>query len=359
MRISRLIGLIVAASVLAACSANNSAGLIGHPATQGNSQINQRLAHAMVAPGLAGRLAILRGYIRPNPSRGAHHDTVATRPCTYLDDNFSGDVRLYNKDLTLAVDFGSTAYGWGIYATNSTIFMGRNDGSGALDTYMPCTDTYVTTIPGLGTGGAPFSIAGFKAPGKPGYAVNWPNGDIEYWATGSGSPVSKVDPNTPLPYFIDRDTHGNVWITGWDPTFTNEILDKCDKTITTCTTMETILGGFPGGVQIDKNNVVYVNDQFGTLYSWDCSGPCTLTGTFVYSNGSNPLDYTAIALDCLNRNTIWGANIYLCNDNCSFGIAGDAQPQSIPLSSATLGTATAGWDNTEPLGIARYRPNKP
>ena len=337
--------------------------MIGHPATQGNSKINQRLAHALVAPGRAGRLAILPGYIRPTTSRGVHHNATATKPCTYLSDNISGDVRVYNKDLTLGVDFASSSYGWGVLATGPFIYVGRNDGSGSLDTYLPCSDTFGTNIPGLGSGGAPFSIAGFRAAGKPGYAVNWPIGDIEYWATGSGVPVSKVDPNTPLPYFIDRDKHGNVWVTGWDSGFTGMVLDKCDKTITTCTTMEFFVGAFPGGVQVDKNDVVYVNDQYGTLYSYNCSGPCTLTGTFVYNNFSNPLDYTAIVLDCLNKNTIWGANIYVADGvntcNSSNGLCGDAQSQSLPLSSATLGAATPQWDNAEPLGVARYRPDRP
>ena len=367
MRISRLLGLIAAASVLAACSGQNS-GVIGHPGATGGSLIRLS-SHALVAPGHAGQMAIMPGAAR-HAGGGVRHDFTASSTCTYLTDNISGDVKVYNNNLTLGGDFASTSYGWGALATHSStnpglIYLGKNDGSGSVDVYTHCTNSFVGSVTGLGDGGAAYGIAGFKGPGKHGYATDFPNDEIQYWATGSGTAVSKVDPLTGLPYFVEVDKHNKVWISGWDPGFTGQQIDRCSATITACKTMVFISGGFPGGVQVDSNDQLYVNDQYGTVYGYDCSSlvSCSFTGSFTYSNGSNPLDYTAIALDPLTKKTLWGANIYV-NDGVntcksSNGLCGDAQSQSLPLSSATLGGATPQWDNAEPLGLARFKPDTP
>jgi hypothetical protein len=333
---------------------------MSHP---GSAGMTHSIVHALVAPGHMGQLAVMPGA--PRGLGGVHHDFTATQPCTYLTDNFFGDVRLYNKNRTLAGDFASSSYGWGAYAvktlTNTAVYLGRNDGSGSVDTYTACTNTMTGSITGEGLGGAAYGIAGFRGAGKPGYATDWPVGDIEYWATGTGTAVSKVDPLDPLPYFVEQDKHNKVWVSGYDASFGGEEVDMCSKTVGSCKQMVFISGGFPGDIQVDSNEQLYVNNQFGVLTSYDCSSltSCTQTGSFTYSNGSNPLDYTGTALDPLLKHTIWGANIYFCTDGCSFGIAGDAQPQSLPLSSSTLGAATPGVDNTEPLGIARFKPDTP
>jgi hypothetical protein len=240
-----------------------------------------------------------------------HHDFVATRPCTYLTDNVSGDVFVYNKDLSLAGDFASASYGWGAAASPTTVYVARNDGSGDLDLYTPYTDHLTHTLVGVGTGGVGYSIT-FARGTKSVYATNWPVGDIEYWPNGSTTAVSVIDPNIALPYTVDADSPGNVWVVGYDASFSNELLDECTPDFTSCTTKATIAGGFPGGVQVDQNETVYVVDQFGTLYSYDCSSStCTLNGTFVYSNGSTTLDYTGLALAKYKKHVLWAANILL------------------------------------------------
>lgn len=359
MRSPKLIGLIAAASVLAACSGQNSTSVMSHP---GSAGMTHSIVHALVAPGRMGQMAIMPGA--PRGLGGVSHNVTATQPCTYLTDNFSGNVNIYNKNRTLAGTI-TGGHGWGAYAVKTTtlsaVMLGRNDGSGSIDVYTPCTDTLTGTITGLGDGGAAYGIAGFRGAGKFGVATDWPNNQLAYWATGTGSPVVKTDPNMGLPYFVEVDKHNKVWIDGYNPSFGAEIVDMCSKTVGSCKTMVSISGGFPGDIQVDSNEQLYVNNQFGQLTSYDCSSltSCNLTGTFTYSNGSNPLDYTGTALDPLLKHTLWGANIFLCPDGCSFGLASDAQPQSLPLSSATLGAPTPEWDNTETLGVARFKPDTP
>jgi hypothetical protein len=95
------------------------------------------------------------------------------------------------------------------------------------------------------------------------------------------------------------------------------------------------------------NNEVHLNDQYGTIHSYNCSGSsCVAGATFTYSNGSNPLGYTAIVIN-KNRTKIVGANIYDCSDGCITGKASDARAQSLPLSTSTLGAAL--WKADAPL----------
>jgi len=354
MRIARSIGFIAAAA-LAACGGSNVTGISNQPVTPANTRATTKFANAMVAPGRFGRLAIRPGTIRPASHR-VHRDFVATKPCTYLSGNLSGDVRLYNKDLSLAGDFGTTSYGWGAAAGNSAIYLGTNNGSGNVDLYTPCTNHFARTLTGLATGGNPYGIT-IARNTKSVYATDWPIGDIEYWPNGSTTAQSVVDPNIYLPYFLDADNPGNVYVVGYNA-YNEETMDECTPNFSSCTTKAQIYGGFPGGVQVDQNETVYLNDQFGTLYSFDCSAStCTQTGSFTYNNGSTAVDYTDIVLDKYKKHTLWGANIFFCS--ASFGICADAQPQSLPLNTAVLGAPTPAWDNEEPLGIVRYKPDTP
>jgi hypothetical protein len=356
MRIPTPIQALSAAAALALLAGCSSGSAIAPSSItpQGHGTVSQRMSHAFVAPGRAGQLAF---SIARNYSHGLQHDSTATAPCTYLSLNLTGDVVVYNNNLTQAGDFASSSYGWGAYATGSRVFLGTNNGTGNIDTFHPCTNTPMgASLTGLNAGGNPYSIAGFKnSIGHPqGYATDWPNDQIAYWATGSGTATAKVDPNIALPYFLDVDGQGRLYVVGYNSNFSGE-----NKTITSCTTLEFIAGGFPGGVQVNVNNNVYVNDQFGTIHEYGCAGTsCTTGPTFTYNNGSNPLDYTAIVIN-KNRTKIVGANIYLCSDGCSFGVAGDAQAQSLPLSSATLGASTPGIDNNEPLGVALWKADAP
>jgi hypothetical protein len=356
MRISRLTGFIVAAIVLAACSAPNNGGVIGNPAAAPNNRVDSQHFHALVAPGKAGKIAIMPGTPRQATHR-MHHDFAATRPCTALSDNLSGDVRIYNKDLSLAGDFGTNAYGYGAYSNSIGTYYGRNDGSGSLDVYVNCTNHPGGTLVGANIGGAPYGIGGRRASSTV-YAVLWPDNVIEWWPNG-GSVVTGNDPFLGLAYFVDVDPVGNVWLTGFDYSFSNEELDECNSDFSSCSVKATIPGGFPGGVQVDTNETVYVNNQYGTLYSYDCSGStCNQTGSFTYSNGYNPLDYTGIVLDAYHKHRLWGANIYYCY-SAYYGICTDGQPQSLPLNSAVLGAPTPGWQNAEALGIARFPADRP
>jgi hypothetical protein len=259
----------------------------------------------------------------------------------------------------MAGDFGTNAYGWGAYSNSIGVYFGRNDGSGSLDYYVNCTNHPGGTLTGLGIGGAAYGIGGRRAT-QTVYAVLWPENVIEYWPSG-GAVQSGVDPNLALAYFVDVDTVGHVWLLGYSyPYGTYENIDECNGDLTGCQVKASIYGGFPGGIQVDRNETVYVNDQFGTLYSYDCSSStCYQNGSFTYNNGYNPQDYTGLALDPYGKHRLWAANIYTGGCSGSFGVCTNAQPQSLPLSSAVLGTPTASWPNAEALGIARAPADRP
>jgi hypothetical protein len=348
MRVHIPIGFAAAALLVGASMAPSLAGVV----RTGPVHMNTR-AHALVAPGLAGRLVMqhvhvvgLPSWSKPNPDKKGG--------CLYNSLNLSTDVDMYSS----ASPYGSIGSlgavgGWGVAASKKTVYVGN--GSDDITGYTPCsTSTNGYTAHGNAEG-VPYGLAADKKGNV--WGDEWSTTLIDWWGPSGGAPAGSAnETNQAITYFLALDKSDNVYPVGYNTSESAETLDKCSSTITGCTTLVSISGGFPGGDALDKKGNIYLNNQYGTLTSYTCSPTCTQTGSFTYSNGENPLDYTAIALDTKAQN-IWGANIYFCSS--SYGLCGDLQAQSVPLASATLGGATAGVDNDEPLGTAVYKPAKP
>ena len=298
MSISRLAGCVVLGCFLSACNGSGVVGTNGHANAASNGPMNGSARIALLSPRFGDRVALGSDAFRAAPS-GVQPKFSAKQPCVYVSDHHTGDVRVYNGIGKQVGDFNTSAYGWGVLATSTAVYIGRNDGTGSLDIYSPCSNTLIGSVTGLNNaGGKPLGIAGFTAAGKPGYATDLYNDDIEYWATGTGAAVSKVDPNTPAPAYLDVDKQGDLWVTGWDTNYANEIVDKCNKTITTCTTMITVVGGGPGGIQVvsySAGSDVFVADEYGVLHHYNCSfTSCAAVDSYTYPGSGEAL--TGLAL---------------------------------------------------------------
>lgn len=352
MRIPSPLALAAAAAVVATSLVPAGAAVLH----QGNLKSLTHNPHALVAPGRAGQVqrSIVRGQLSSHAWMKANPD--AKGGCVYLSDNLSLNVDFYSSASPYS-QLGSLGAvgGWGVAASKKSIFVGN--GSDVITGYTPCsTSTNGYTAAGH-AGGSPYGMAADKKGNL--WANEWPTATIDWWGPSGGSPSgSATEPNQPESYFLALDKKDNVYPVGYNAAFSSEIVDACSSTITGCTTMISNPGGFPGGDALDRHGNVYLNDQFGTLHSYTgCPSACTSSGSFTYSNGTNPLDYTAIQLDTKAKN-IWGANIYFCSS--SYGLCGDGQLQSVPLSSATLGgTTSPAIQNAEPLGLAVWKPAKP
>jgi hypothetical protein len=337
-----LLAGLAAAAVVAGISVAPASSVASHPV-----QVHRNLlrSSALVAPGKAGRLARLHPSVPRSAAWSRPHSDQTG--CIYLSDNLSLDVNYYSPSSPYGLlgSLGSVG-GWGVSENATNVYVGTS--SDTIVGYSPCsTSTNGYTASGNDTG-SPYGMA-VDATGKL-WADEFPTSTIDWWGPAGGAPASAAEPNEPIVYLLALDASDNVYPVGYNSSESAEEVDTCSSTITGCTSIIQIAGGFPGGDAVDKSGNIYLDNQYGTVYSYACTPTCTQTGAFTYSNGTNPLDYTAIALDSTAAN-LWGANIYYCSS--SYGLCGDAQSQSLPLSSAALnGTTTPTLSNAEPLGLA-------
>jgi hypothetical protein len=321
--------------------------------TQSAALGNVDLSHYQAVPGDAGRL--IGRAPRAHPGHSWVHPSPDTKSgCIYLSDNISEVVNIYSAKSPYA-QFGTLSspsnYGWGVAANRKTVYVGTY--ADTIEEYTPCSATKLGTILTGSSGGDPYGLAADDAGDV--YATVFPSSTVDIWSP-LGNHTTGTDSLQGAIFFIDlskNDKH--VYLSGAVGSDTQTV-DRCGPAITgTCKTVVTIQGGFPGGVQIDNKNNLYVNDQNGTLYSYTCVGAkCTATGSFTYSAGQPPFHYTAIALDRRAKN-LWAANFWGCAflTNCA-----DAQSQSLPLSSAMFNGATMpDWEYATPLGVAIWRPD--
>jgi hypothetical protein len=345
MRIATPIGLAAAAVLVGASLATASATTV-RPFS--HAQISHRdlsKYHAVAVP----RANALIGHTIP----GIHTSWISNdakkhhAACIYVSMNLSGTVDIYKRNSPYTLKGTLSGGGWGVAVGGKPKMVWVGSPSNTISSYKPCTGTIATnTVTGV-SGYDPYGMS-VDAAGTL-WATAWPSNTIEWWpAPVSGSPITAADTLQTESYFIDVDTSA-AYVAGYNSSGVEEV-DACTLTISSCSSAAQVSGGFPGGVQTDGAGNIYLNNQYGTLYSYSgCPSACTSSGSYTYSNGTNPLDYTAIALDAAKHN-LWGANIYYCSS--SYGLCGDGQAQSLPLSSATLGGATPGVNNDEALGIA-------
>ncbi|MBV9647173.1 MAG: hypothetical protein JO043_06905 [Candidatus Eremiobacteraeota bacterium] len=324
----------------------------------------------------------------------------------YLSDNSTGTVTIYSgaapfPQIGALNHAAGASYGWGVGDTGphqdapgarNEVYVGASNDT--IDVYDACKGMAVLrtlTGNGGGNGGAPYGLA----VGDDGSVVadEWPNNAIDVWGPLPGEPLEGTVPeaNMNLPYFLYYDNAdpgapgtAYVLVSGVSAGGAEQI-DDCTLAfgpppVLNCRTAITIAGGFPGGVagleisatrqnRGHKPNVI-VDNQYGVLSAYGCDFPpppgaitCIDRADFMYSNGQNPLDYTAIDVAWFphnNARNLGAANIYFCNANKTT-FCGDFTSQSLPLpwgpgwmlngNSAQLGPPSM------PLGFKIWPPN--
>jgi hypothetical protein len=375
MRIPTPAGYAIAAAasiaLLAGCSGGSS-GMSGStlPTASGSTASTSSLRGPQVrslkqVTPVPGKIMAQLPANLHRPIESSYKHAVPNTTCYpygYLSGNLTGKVYAFARPTSSTYTTLSAAsgqlYGWGVAADASTIYIGTDIDT--IDTVAPCGTSINRGVYHGNATGEPYGMDVNPATGCLA-ADEWATTTVDIFCA-PGGPGSGSGPVTDqlITYFIAFDRSGGLWAEGYNTAGSSEQTDKCPTGLpASCTPFAEISGGFPGGVAVDKNGNVIVNNQFGSINTYNSSG--TLLSTFTYSNGTNPLDYTAIRLSkgglANKEGHVWGANIYLCS-TCSFGIGTNAQNQGYDPSTGTVGPldpASGAISNDEALGLALYQ----
>jgi hypothetical protein len=351
---------LLAAASMGSARVHLSAALTRFTVTPPNYPFTQHLTAQRMPPVTAG--------LRPEPAG-------SLKTCDYLSDYVSQTTNVYNGSShayagTLTTSDG---YGWGVATSNTIAYLGT--WSDTINRLKPCKSA-AAGVPLTGAAGLgyPLGIAAANNGSGLVYANEYPAGKVDEWVGVTHIGTYSDDPNCGAPgsYFMDTDTVGNVYLTCFDSTGANEIVDFCNPppfSLATCTTIATLPGGFPGGVQVNGAGYaghLVVADGYGKLYKYACTGEnlipaptCTIVspGAWTYTSSIPPtMEYTALALP-KNGGAVLAANDYLCSS--SNGLCGDGQDQKIaPWSSVAFDwNTTPAWSNAAPYGVAISPPD--
>jgi hypothetical protein len=306
-------------------------------------------------PGALGRL--LAGRLPPGSTSRSYVLPGAHSGCIYLADNLLGIMYLYDSASLKPIGqlTSPDSYGWGVTATTSSVYAGTF--ADTIDEYKPCSGTSPTkSLRGAGYG-YPYGIAIAKDGTT--YANEFPTNLVDVWtASGEHHLTKKHDEGAS--YFLAVDAQGNVYSAGWDNSFSDGIVDRCDRLLKKCVT---IVSGiyFPGGIAFDQHENLYVNDQaaLGNFTSVieefsGCASPkpnCHLIATADdYHN-----EFTAIALDTRDKN-LYGAADSVCS-TYAYYTCGYAMGLLVPISKFIISGQTSPVQTADPLGIAYWKPS--
>lgn len=301
--------------------------------------------------------AISAGTISP---AGTHDLPLSSCKVVYLSDPTTAKDLLYRMVGTTFHTYGPLPQlpaldnGWGLWAakTDKRIFAGASGSPDTINVYKPCTGGTPVTSYTTNSQGPPESIAAVDHNG-PIFATEQGAYVIDCGTTSSLAACKDTN-LAGTPQYVAVGDAKHVYVQGYDSAGDDEV-DQCTYTsapsLTSCSTCALILygspplnGASPGGLAVDKNQHLIVNDQSKRgLYSYPAA-PCnnTAISTFTYSpvSGYNFL-LTAITLDT-NENSIVGAGYYLnAGPGCPNSNPACMQAREVVYNSATA--AIGGW----------------
>lgn len=322
MQVSKLTATLVAAAfaaLLAGCEGGSqlaSAGNGGHT--------------PMMVPLLAGEVVT-----RPGGSFVTSANPAAKTACTsnaylFANDNTTGNVDMFCEDGSQKHVIGTCVGcgGWGLAVSpvilpaqpTENLAIGKSGGTVTVWKNLP-TPVLISTLT-LGGAGAGANALGICFDGTGGlYATNYPTNEIDYFAfakvTGAGGGPTRVLHTTtitqdfwlacdfdslvvrrkpPPPSFEDI-----VMVSGLDSNL-NALVSYVNLFTGATTTVQTLGNwtagtGFPGGLTINKNDVLVADNQFGKLLDFGSIEPWTAPASFVCTWGYFPHQYYPIVFD--------------------------------------------------------------
>ena len=274
----------------------------------------------------------------------------------FTSDGGTGDINIYDEASLTLLGQGAGFGGWGVAADKKGhVCWGTFSGTiacGNTSVYGWTPTAYLSESTGDAMGLA------FTSNGDL-YATNFGSTIIDHWSaaqvagcSGPCLPVSSFGVAAlGYAYYLGADG-AKLYVDGYDSSFTYAVVGAVN--VKTGKFAETIISPasefFPGGVAFDKSHTLIWDDQYGVLLSL-AKPYSSVTGYLDYNNGTNPLDYSGIALDSKETDLL-AANIY----NCGSSTCSNAQENSYPLGSVGLASGTNG--DVADVGIAITPPAK-
>jgi hypothetical protein len=272
----------------------------------------------------------------------------------FLNGNLTSNVDVYSESGEFISECEGCG-GWGLaaYAKNSELAIGAYGGLVTVWTVgSPMVPIATLGLSRRAHGAEALGLA-FDAEGNL-FASNYPANTIDEFSAatikaGGGEPDStfRVRGFAEVYYLATAGTH--LLLDGWDPSYNFIVADVGIRGSKSRTTILQTLGsrsagtGFPGGLALDEDNTLLVDNQYaGTIETF--AEPWTGCATSMLAWGYDPDDYTGIALD-LKSHVVWAANIHTVGSVAtSYGVA-----NSYPLGS--IGNATAPAVADQYVGI--------
>jgi hypothetical protein len=290
-------------------------------------------------------------------------------PCRviYLSDKTAGKDLLYKEGPPFSTyaplpQLPAADDGLGLYAATKLVYAGA--GPNTINVYPPCSPHPVAALTTAGAG-VPLSIA--VDPRSNVYATELGTPVIDWFnSVGVDTPSTNDTPRSPgLPYYLAVDHAGNIYTSGWDPTNSFEQIDVCTPGMASCAPCEgvTQAPSWPGGIAIDQNQHIIVNNEIGSIWVYG-AGCGTLLSQYVYSISPSPhhFSFTGITLNTTETAVIGAKQFDNVGGGCVTPFCMDAQYEAYNAFTGTIGAIsppnhTAVLQNQQPgAGIAVWPP---
>jgi hypothetical protein len=280
----------------------------------------------------------------------------------FASDVDTGNVDVYDESdgTQLSQCANCAGFGLAVDRKNDDLAMGTNKGTVTVwhVAVSGMTEYAKLTLSGQAAGAIASSVA-FDNVGNL-YAVDWPSNEIDVFAAKDIKTGKDVAPKRTIAppdfadvYFLATDGPA-LYACGYNNAMQDIVAsvdgkngqDEVLQTVTNST------GGFPGGIALDAEHNLIVNNQYGTITTY--APPYTGAAVSTFSYGFPYWDYVPISLDH-SQKTLWAGNTFYVSGS----LYTDAQANSYPLGS--LGVATAPYLQEEYFGLAldpqtKYKP---
>lgn len=342
MRLAIPVGYALSAAatiaLLAGCSGGGSqlAPTAGQVAGPGGGQ--QMSSHRGFP---AGRIvaAIPNGQnVVPHPSKVKSWMSPQAKfiPIVYVSDFSNGVVQVFNQkgknQAAVGVISGlSSPQGLWVQRATGDLYVVQS-GAAVITGYHRGSTTSFISLNDSSVGAEAVSVA--FTPAGDGYVAHLGSNIISHYAPGATTPTDTfTDTNASSTFFITADSTGELFITYFD----TGGIGRVDEIVAGTPTQLPITLSFPGGIQLDKNENLLVDDQLVPSISTYAPPYTSVLSSFTLTG--DPVNFSLSGIGW----AVWDANaVNLAGERYAYNGPGGTNPNA-PNGTLIESTSTAGF----------------